>query len=202
MPAITPHTPIDQHMRDWRHDLHRHPETAYEETRTAAKIAALLHDFGLDEIHTGLAQTGVVGVLHGNRPGKTLGLRADMDALDIHEANTFAHRSQTAGKMHACGHDGHTAILMAACRYFDDHYDQLSGEIHAIFQHAEEKLPGGAREMVATGYFDSRPVYPLTGPLSSAPGPVAASASLLWQLALAIALLAVASRLSDRLRDR
>ena len=108
MPAITPHTPIDQHMRDWRHDLHRHPETAYEETRTAAKIAALLHDFGLDEIHTGLAQTGVVGVLHGNRPGKTLGLRADMDALDIHEANTFAHRSQIAGKMHACGHDGHT----------------------------------------------------------------------------------------------
>ena len=99
MPAITPHTPIDQHMRDWRHDLHRHPETAYEETRTAAKIAALLHDFGLDEIHTGLAQTGVVGVLHGNRPGKTLGLRADMDALDIHEANTFAHRSQTAGKI-------------------------------------------------------------------------------------------------------
>ena len=64
MPAITPHTPIDHHMRDWRHDLHRHPETAYEETRTAAKIAALLHDFGLDEIHTGLAQTGVVGVLH------------------------------------------------------------------------------------------------------------------------------------------
>jgi len=156
MPAITPHTPIDQHMRDWRHDLHRHPETAYEETRTAAKIAALLHDFGLDEIHTGLAQTGVVGVLHGNRPGKTLGLRADMDALDIHEANTFAHRSQTAGKMHACGHDGHTAMLLGAAEYLSATRD-FAGSVVFIFQPAEENVAGGKR-MCDEGLFTRFPV--------------------------------------------
>jgi len=156
MPAITPHTPIDQHMRDWRHDLHRHPETAYEETRTAAKIAALLHDFGLDEIHTGLAQTGVVGVLHGNRPGKTLGLRADMDALDIHETNTFAHRSQTAGKMHACGHDGHTAMLLGAAEYLSATRD-FAGSVVFIFQPAEENIAGGKR-MCDEGLFTRFPV--------------------------------------------
>ena len=160
MPAITPHTPIDQHMRDWRHDLHRHPETAYEETRTAAKIAALLHDFGLDEIHTGLAQTGVVGVLHGNRPGKTLGLRADMDALDIHEANTFAHRSQTAGKMHACGHDMHMSALVGAVKMIAEQRAGLAGSVMFMFQPAEETARG-ARRMLDEGLLEvagERPV--------------------------------------------
>ncbi|MDD3432975.1 MAG: M20/M25/M40 family metallo-hydrolase, partial [Tepidiphilus sp.] len=100
--------------RSWRHELHAHPELAYEEQRTAAFVADRLRSFGLDPVE-GLAETGVVAVLEGRRgEGPMIALRADMDALPIPEANTFAHASREPGKMHACGHDGHTAMLLAA----------------------------------------------------------------------------------------
>jgi len=96
-------------MQAWRHDIHRHPELAFEEQRTAARVAELLDEFGL-EVHTGIGNTGVVGVLRKGSGERMLGLRADMDALRIQEQNQFGHRSLHDGKMHACGHDGHTAM--------------------------------------------------------------------------------------------
>src|SRR3546814_6645637 len=105
-------------MKGWRRDIHAHPETAFEELRTADFVAEKLAEFGI-EVHRGLATTGVVGVLDGqsNRSGRSIGLRADMDALHIQELNGFDHRSRHEGKMHACGHDGHTAMLLGAAKY-------------------------------------------------------------------------------------
>ena len=100
---------LAEDMRGWRHDLHRHPEFGFEERRTAKLVAEALSSFGL-EVHTGIGQTGVVGVLQRGRSNRAIGLRADMDCLQIQEENTFEHRSLHAGKMHACGHDGHTSI--------------------------------------------------------------------------------------------
>ena len=122
MQAILSGSAIDQLMRAWRQDFHRHPETAYEEVRTSGIVAQLLRDWGI-ETHQGLAKTGVVGVLKGNQAGPMIGLRADMDALDILEANEFAHCSTVKGKMHACGHDGHTAMLLGAAKYLSEHRD-------------------------------------------------------------------------------
>ena len=160
-PAIIAHDPIDTLMRAWRHDLHQHPETAYEETRTAAKVAQLLHSFGMDEVHTGLAVTGVVGVLHGTKPGARIGLRADMDALDITETNTFAHISTIPGKMHACGHDGHTSMLLGAAKYLSEHRD-FPGTVIFIFQPAEENVCGGGC-MCEEGLFERFPVDAVYG---------------------------------------
>src|SRR3954463_893856 len=124
-----------------RRDIHRHPETAFEETRTAQIVADKLTSWGI-EIHRGLATTGVVGTLKGKRPGqKTIGLRADMDALHLQEKNEFDHASQVANKMHACGHDGHTTMRRAAARHLAAKPD-FAGTVHFIFQPAEEGLGG------------------------------------------------------------
>jgi amidohydrolase len=135
-----------------RRDIHRHPETAFEETRTAQIVAEKLQSWGI-EVHRGLATTGVVGTLKGKRPGqKTIGLRADMDALHLQEKNDFAHASVHANKMHACGHDGHTTMLLGAAKHLAAAPD-FAGTVHFIFQPAEEGL-GGARVMIEEGLFD------------------------------------------------
>ena len=146
-------TYLDQAI-DWRRELHRHPELSFEEHQTVAYIERELAGLRHASFRR-LTPTSLVVAFKTGRPGARIGLRADIDALAVPEDRPdldFA--SQVPGKSHACGHDGHTAVLMAACRWFDDHIDRLDGEIHAIFQHAEELPPGGAREMVATGYFD------------------------------------------------
>lgn len=139
----------------WRRHLHQHPELSFEEVQTSRFIAEEMGKLENVSSIEKLTPTSVVVVFKTGKPGVKLGLRADIDALPIQEErNELPFKSQVDGVMHACGHDGHTAVLMAACQYINDHFDEFSGEIHAIFQHAEEKLPGGAREMVATGYFN------------------------------------------------
>lgn len=134
-----------------RRDIHAHPELMYSEFRTSELIAQQLQAWGI-ATHIGLGKTGVVGTIEGLLgKGKSIGLRADIDALPLQEQNTFAHASQNAGKMHACGHDGHTAMLLSAAQYFASHRNFV-GTIHCIFQPAEEG-GGGAREMMADGLF-------------------------------------------------
>lgn len=141
-------------MKAWRHDIHAHPETAFEEFRTSDTVAEKLAAFGLD-VHRGLGKTGVVATLH-TGAGPTIGLRADMDALFIDERNTFAHASRHPGRMHACGHDGHTAMLLgAACRLARTR--AFRGTVHFIFQPAEEN-EGGGRVMVEDGLFEKFPM--------------------------------------------
>ncbi|MBP2291213.1 M20 aminoacylase family protein [Azospirillum rugosum] len=148
-------------MREWRHHLHAHPETAFEEHETSAFVAEKLRSFGL-EVTTGLGRTGVVGTLKGRHDGnRAIALRADMDALHMQEQNDFAHRSVNHGRMHACGHDGHTAMLLGAAKVLADDPD-FHGTLHVIFQPAEEN-EGGAREMVADGLFDRFPVDSVYG---------------------------------------
>ncbi|MGH8736617.1 MAG: M20 aminoacylase family protein [Burkholderiales bacterium] len=148
-------------MTEWRRDLHAHPELGFEETRTAGIVADKLESFGL-EVHRGVGRTGVVGVLRtgsGKRtPGdgtRAVGLRADMDALPIQEENGFAHRSRNAGRMHACGHDGHTTMLLGAARALAE-TRAFDGTVNFIFQPAEEGL-GGARAMIEEGLFERFP---------------------------------------------
>jgi len=177
---------IDRHQDNWtalRRDLHAHPELAFAETRTSDRVAERLALAGL-EVRRGLAGTGVVGLLQGRRPGPMIGLRADMDALPLHEANDFAHRSTHAGRMHACGHDGHTAMLVAAAETLADAPD-FAGAVAFIFQPAEEG-DGGARQMMDEGLFAEFPceeVYALhnwpglaAGSFAVHRGPVMASA--------------------------
>lgn len=150
-------------MKAWRRDLHAHPETAFEEQRTSDFVAGKLNEWGI-EVHRGLATTGVVGVLHGANGangGRTIGLRADMDALHIHEMNDFDHRSKNDGKMHACGHDGHTAMLLGAARYLAE-TQNFDGTVYFIFQPAEEN-EGGGRVMVEEGLFDKFPAEAVYG---------------------------------------
>lgn len=149
-----------------RRDIHRHPETAFEEVRTAAIVAATLRSFGL-EVETGFATTGVVGVLRSGSSERAIGLRADMDALDMEESNCFGHRSVHAGKMHGCGHDGHTATLLAAASYLAE-TRQFDGTIYFIFQPAEE-ADGGARKMMEDGLFERFPMEAVFG-LHNMPG--------------------------------
>ena len=144
---------------EWRHDLHAHPELAYEERRTAAFVAAELRHFGI-EVHEGLARTGVVGTLS-TGPGPKVALRADMDALPIAEANDFEYRSRHPGKMHACGHDGHTVMLLAAARHLAESA-AFRGTVHFVFQPAEEAA-GGARVMLEEGLFERFPVDAVFG---------------------------------------
>ena len=141
-------------MTAWRRDIHANPELGFEETRTADLVANRLESFGI-EAHRGIGRTGVVGVLR-NGPradaaGRRIGLRADMDALPVQEVNLFAHRSIRAGRMHACGHDGHTTMLLGAAKYLAQ-TRQFDGTVHFIFQPAEEGL-GGAKAMIADGLF-------------------------------------------------
>lgn len=142
-----------------RRDLHAHPELAYEEQRTAGIVAAELRRMGL-AVHEGLAGTGVVGTLE-RGDGPAVGLRADMDALPMSETNTFEHRSVHEGRMHACGHDGHTVMLLAAAEHLAAR-DDLAGTLHFIFQPAEEAA-GGARRMIEDGLFERFPVDAVYG---------------------------------------
>jgi amidohydrolase len=143
-----------------RRDIHAHPELCFEENRTADVVAAKLTEWGI-EIHRGLGKTGVVGILKNGSSDRAIGLRADMDALPIQEFNQFAHASQHTGKMHACGHDGHVAMLLAAAQYLAKHR-QFDGTVYFIFQPAEEG-GGGAREMIRDGLFKQFPMQAVFG---------------------------------------
>ena len=157
MPVISQIAGLHQEMIRWRHDLHANPELGLQETRTSAMVQAKLRSFGVDEIITGLARTGVVGVIHGcGGHGRAIGLRADMDALPIHESTGLPYASQNDGVMHACGHDGHTTMLLGATRYLAETRN-FSGTVYAIFQPAEEGRGGGAT-MVNEGLFDRCPM--------------------------------------------
>jgi amidohydrolase len=151
---------LTNQMCTWRHHLHANPETAFEERNTADYIARLLGEWGI-EVHRGLAVTGVVGTLKAGTGTRAIGLRADMDALNLEEHNAFEHRSRHSGKMHACGHDGHMAMLLGAARYLSGTRD-FQGTVHFIFQPAEENEAGG-RRMVAEGLFDQFPVDAIYG---------------------------------------
>ncbi len=144
-----------------RRDIHRHPEVGFEEVRTAKLVADTLRGWGV-EVSEGIAKTGVVGTVKGKRPGqRAIGLRADLDALNIQEVAGRAYRSEVPGKMHACGHDGHTAMLLGAARYLAENPD-FGGTVHFIFQPAEEGL-GGGRAMVEEGLFERFPVDAVYG---------------------------------------
>ena len=160
MPIIDRIRELHGEMTAWRRDIHAHPETAFEEHRTSQVVAGMLTAFGL-EVHRGLAKTGVVGTLRAGSGKRAIGLRADLDALHIREQNTFAHRSNYDGKMHACGHDGHTTMLLGAAKYLAATRN-FDGTIHFIFQPAEEN-EGGGRAMVEEGLFEKFPATPSTG---------------------------------------
>ncbi|RLJ38283.1 M20 aminoacylase family protein [Acidovorax sp. 106] len=170
-----------------RRDIHAHPELCFEEVRTADVVAGKLTEWGIP-VHRGLGKTGVVGIVQGRDGGAcghAIGLRADMDALPMQEFNTFAHASRHAGKMHACGHDGHTAMLLAAAQHLAQHRD-FDGTVYLIFQPAEEG-GGGARVMIEDGLFEKFPmqaVYGMhnwpgmpAGTMAASAGPVMASTS-------------------------
>jgi len=146
--------PLQALMREWRQHLHQFPETAFEETQTAQFIADKLAGFGL-EVHQGLGKTGVVATLSAGTSTKKIALRADMDALFIQEQNTFAYKSSHDGKMHACGHDGHSAMLLGAASYLAQHPD-FDGTVYFIFQPAEEGR-AGAKQMIDDGLFEQFP---------------------------------------------
>ena len=170
-----------------RRDIHAHPELCFEEVRTADLVAARLTEWGIP-IHRGLGTTGVVGIVHGRdggKSGRAIGLRADMDALPMTEFNTFAHASTQHGKMHACGHDGHTAMLLAAAQHLATNRN-FDGTVYLIFQPAEEG-GGGAREMIKDGLFEQFPMEAVfgmhnwpgmdVGKFAVSPGPVMASSN-------------------------
>jgi hippurate hydrolase len=167
-----------------RRDIHQHPETRFEEVRTAALVASKLREWGM-KVEEGIGKTGVVGTLQGRRPGqRAIGLRADMDALFIQEENDFPHASKVPGKMHACGHDGHTTMLLGAAKYLARNPD-FAGTVHFIFQPAEEAGTGAAA-MIADGLFDRFPVDAVygmhntpglpVGQFATRPGPILAGA--------------------------
>ena len=152
-----------EEISTWRRDLHAHPELRFEEYRTAAFVASKLKEFGVDDIVTGFGGTGVVGVIHGqnNTSGRSIGFRADMDALPIQEVNDLPHASTIPGKMHACGHDGHTSMLLGAAKYLAETRN-FDGKIVLAFQPAEEG-GGGARAMIDAGLMDKWNVEEIYG---------------------------------------
>lgn len=175
MPVINRIAEFADEVAEWRRDFHTHPELQYDLPRTSGKVAELLASFGVDEVVTGIAQSGVVGVIKGRGPGKTIGLRADMDALPILERTGKPYASQTAGRMHACGHDGHTAILLGAAKYLAETRN-FDGTAVLIFQPAEEGGAGG-RAMVEAGVMDRFGVDEVYG-LHNMPGHEAGSIAL------------------------
>jgi len=182
MTSIDALTALHDDMRQWRQQIHSYPETAYEETATAELIAIQLQKFGL-QVHRGLGVTGVVGSLSAGSGEHKIALRADMDALYIQEKNEFDHRSRTAGKMHACGHDGHTAMLLGAAKYLAANKN-FSGTVYFIFQPAEEGR-AGAQQMIDDGLFELFPASSVfgmhnfpeipTGHFAIKPGPMMAA---------------------------
>ena len=167
-----------------RRDIHTYPELAFNESRTSDIVARELAAYGLD-VHRGLAKTGVVGVLRKGNGTRAIGLRADMDALPLDEKNDFSHRSKNEGRMHACGHDGHTSMLLGAARYLAEHSNSLNfdGTVYFIFQPAEES-EGGASVMIEDGLFSKFPMEAVfglhnwpgiaVGEMAVMPGPVMA----------------------------
>jgi len=185
MKLIEPLLAWQDEMRGIRRDLHAHPELMYEEHRTAEVVARVLQEWGV-EVDRGLGGTGVVGTIRGKGGGdRAVGLRADMDALPVPESNTFEHASRHPGKMHACGHDGHTAMLLAAARYLS-RYRDFAGTVHVIFQPAEEG-GAGARRMIEEGLFERFPMQAVfgmhnwpgipAGDFGVTPGPIMASSN-------------------------
>ncbi len=166
MNLIEPIVQNQDSLQKIRRDIHAHPELRYEEERTSNIIAGKLEEWGIRVIR-GLGKTGVVGVLQNGSSNKALGLRADMDALPMQESNTFAHASKHENKMHACGHDGHTAMLLGAAHYFSQHQD-FDGTVYFIFQPAEES-GAGARAMINDGLFEKCPMDAVYG-LHNFPG--------------------------------
>ena len=157
MPIVNRVADLQPDIQAWRRDIHAHPELLYDVHRTAAFVADRLREFGCDEVATGLGKTGVVGVIKGKKPAgngdvKVIGLRADMDALPIEEATGLPYASKTLGKMHACGHDGHTAMLLGAARYLAETRN-FAGDAVVIFQPAEEG-GAGADAMIKDGLMD------------------------------------------------
>ena len=169
-------------MQKLRRDIHAHPEIAFEEHRTSKIVIEKLKSFGI-EVDSGIAGTGVVGTLKKGQGNRSIALRADLDALLINETNDFDHKSKTPGKMHACGHDGHTTMLLGAAKYLSEHGD-FDGTIHFIFQPAEEN-EGGGKVMVDEGLFEKYPVEAVygmhnipgmaVGTFAIKPGPIMAS---------------------------
>ena len=147
-------------MQEWRRDIHAHPEIAFEEHRTAQIVADKLESFGI-EVETGIAGTGVVGTLRKGMGNRSIGFRADLDALLINETNDFEYKSKNPGQMHACGHDGHTTMLLGAAKYLSEK-GNFDGTVNFIFQPAEEN-EGGGRVMIEDGLFDKYPVESVYG---------------------------------------
>ena len=186
MPIVNRVADLAKEIAEWRRDIHAHPELMFDVNRTAGVVAEKLREFGCDEVVTGLGRTGVVGVIHGRKSGsgKAIGLRADMDALPIEEATGLPYKSTVPGKMHACGHDGHTAMLLGAARYLAETRN-FAGDAVVIFQPAEEG-GGGGKVMVDDGLmerFKIGEVYGMhnypgvpVGEFCIRPGPTMASA--------------------------
>lgn len=161
MPVINRIADFHPEMTQWRQRIHAHPETAFEEHETAKLVSELLESFGIS-VDRGIARTGVIGTLKGSAPGsRAIALRADMDALPIEEENDFLHASRRHGRMHACGHDGHTAMLLGAAKHLAETRN-FAGTIHFIFQPAEEN-EGGARLMIEEGLLEKYPIDAVYG---------------------------------------
>jgi hippurate hydrolase len=177
MPILNRIAEFHPELTAWRQDFHAHPETAFEEVRTSGIIAGKLREFGCDEVITGIARTGVVGVIRGQgNSGRAIGLRADIDALPIEEATGLPHASRVPGKMHACGHDGHTTMLLGAAKYLAETRN-FDGTVYVIFQPAEE-AGGGGNVMVQEGLFERFPMERVFG-MHNWPG--APEGNFLWR---------------------
>ena len=176
MPVINRIAEFATEMAEWRHDLHRHPELGLEEVRTSGLLQQRLRDFGVDEIITGMAKTGVVGVIRGRGAGEAIGLRADIDALPIQEESGRPYASENPGVMHACGHDGHTTMLLGAAKYLAETRN-FDGTVYVIFQPGEEHFAGGEK-MVNEGLFDRCPMRMVFGMHN---WPAAPAGTFLWR---------------------
>ncbi|OYX41850.1 MAG: amidohydrolase [Rhodobacterales bacterium 32-67-9] len=188
MPVLNRIADFAPEMKEWRRHLHQHPELSFACHKTAAFVAEKLREFGVDEIHEGIAETGIVAIIAGQGEGPTIGLRADMDALPIAEETGADHASTVPGVMHACGHDGHTTMLLGAAKYLAE-TRRFKGRVALIFQPAEEE-GGGGEAMVREGILDrfgigevyaihNTPQAPL-GRFVTTPGPIMAAVDTAW----------------------